>query len=141
MHAYSLDTMQLTGEIVFVRIDGNVPSDEYGNITDDFRLKAVLKTIKYISERADVTIIGTHRGRPDQSESLRNQALSNNILCHWFQQQGLVVHFFEDLFLGLAAAVEKKYSIILLENLRYYQGEKDDSSWLSDKIASVATIY
>ena len=141
MRTYSLDKMQLTGEIVFVRIDGNVPSDEYGNITDDFRLKAVLDTVKYVSERASVTIIGTHRGRPDKLQSLQNQALSNNILCHWFNQQGLKVHFFEDLSLGLAAASEKKHSIILLENLRYYQGEKDDSSWLSDKIASVATIY
>ncbi len=52
------------GDRVFVRCDFNVPLDEFGNITDDRRIRMALPTIKYLLDMECKIVIASHLGRP-----------------------------------------------------------------------------
>ncbi len=50
----------LTGKRILVRTDFNVPLDDDGNITDDFRIKSALPTINWLTERG-ATVVTSSR--------------------------------------------------------------------------------
>jgi len=50
---------------VLLRADYNVPLDERGEITDDYRIQRSLPTIQYLLEQNVKLIICSHLGRPD----------------------------------------------------------------------------
>lgn len=54
----------LSGKRVLVRTDFNVPLDDDGNITDDFRIKSALPTIEWLTERGAQVVTASHLGRP-----------------------------------------------------------------------------
>ena len=54
----------LSGKRILVRTDFNVPLDHAGQITDDFRIKAALPTIEWLTERGASVVTASHLGRP-----------------------------------------------------------------------------
>ena len=47
----NISNITLSGKRVLIRVDFNVPLDEYFNITDDSRIQAALPTIKKVMTR------------------------------------------------------------------------------------------
>ncbi len=61
------DLGDVTGKRVLVRTDFNVPMegpDDYRVITDDFRIRAALPTINWLTERGASVVCASHLGRP-----------------------------------------------------------------------------
>ncbi|MEQ9161795.1 MAG: phosphoglycerate kinase, partial [Ilumatobacter fluminis] len=65
------DLGEVSGKRVFVRTDFNVPldgeADDDGDdrrITDDFRIRAALPTIEWLTERGASVVCASHLGRP-----------------------------------------------------------------------------
>ncbi|MYG94208.1 MAG: phosphoglycerate kinase [Acidimicrobiia bacterium] len=54
----------LAGRIILLRADFNVPLDDDGQITDDFRIRAALPTISWLTEREASVVACSHLGRP-----------------------------------------------------------------------------
>ena len=54
----------LSGKRILVRTDFNVPLDEAGQITDDFRIRSALPTIEWLTERGASVVTASHLGRP-----------------------------------------------------------------------------
>lgn len=61
------DLGEVAGKRVLVRTDFNVPMegpDDARRITDDFRIRAALPTINWLTERGASVVCATHLGRP-----------------------------------------------------------------------------
>lgn len=111
------------GKKVLLRLDLDVPL-ENGQITEDFRLKAGLPTIKLCLESAGKVVLMGHLGRPfksalDEQQGLPTQ-LSLGPVHQWLKQAlGQEIEFVR----SLEAASSSANKAVLLENLRFFHGE------------------
>jgi len=142
MKKLSIEDIDIKDKRVFIRVDFNVPLDEYGNISDDRRLRAVIPTINYAIGRGAKVILGSHLGRPKGKvvpnlslslvlERLR-RLLNNNVMM----AEDCIDPETERLVEGL-----KKGDVLLLENLRFHKGEEDNDPEFAKALAKLADVY
>ncbi|MBM3886656.1 phosphoglycerate kinase [Candidatus Dependentiae bacterium] len=124
---------------VFVRADLNVPINEQGSIKNDKRLKAILPTINYIQKHGGKVILATHIGRPLNNHLEHH--LSTRNLIPWFESQGFRVDFQPDLLEAQKNSYLNPEHIMMLENLRFFLGEKNYSMPFAELLSNVADIY
>lgn len=139
-----VDELEINKERVFIRVDFNVPQDETGFIVDDRRIRAALPTINYLLDRDCIVVLSSHMGRP-KSKRIKNLSLSNVAirLSRLIERE---VKFVDDC-IGEKVTKEvsraKFGSVILLENLRFYEGEtKNDREFAKELCnSSLCNIY
>jgi len=126
---------------VIVRVDFNVPLSE-GKITDDTRIQSALPTIRYLLEQNAAVILCSHLGRPkgekDQSLSLEPVAVYLDSLLD------ATVKFSEDCrgeIAAKAAAALQSGEVLVLENTRFYAGEKKNDPEMAKEMASLADLF
>ncbi len=137
-----IDQIDIKGKRVFLRVDFNVPMDEYGNITDDARIRAHLPTINYALDEHAKVIIGSHMGRPKgkKSEEFSLKPIAKR-LSRLLQKD---VTFLDDC---IGSEVEKAISemkegnVVLLENLRFYNAEEKNDSEFASQLAKLCDVY
>lgn len=114
-----IETLPIAGKRVFLRADLNVPLAA-GTIISDFRLHAMVPTMKLLINKGASIIIGTHIGRPHGYD----EASSTKHLLPWFSTQGFTTTFAPTLEEAQLLSQDLKPSqIILLENLRFDERE------------------
>ena len=108
------DLGDVRGKRVLVRTDFNVPMDN-GVITDDFRIRAALPTIQWLTERGATVVAASHLGRPKGQPNLK------------YSMDAVRMRLAE-----LAPGVE------LLENLRFNPGEEgNDPAFVAQLIEGI----
>jgi phosphoglycerate kinase len=131
-----LHTAHLEGMRVLLRADLNVPLSN-GSILSDIRLQAIEPTIKLIQKKGGKIILITHIGRPKDQEA----TLSTKTLLPWFTQRGYSCVFENDLNQAYAKSFHDPKIIVLLENLRFYPGEKQNDPIFAQNLARLADVY
>lgn len=138
----TLDTLDVTGKVVLVRMDLNVPM-QGGRVTDATRILRQVPTLEYLlAKKARVAVI-SHFGRPG---GRYDPAMSLAPLVDALGEAlgGQDVHFGVDC-IGLEAkhAVDalRPGEIVLLENLRFHSGEEENEPLFADALASLADVY
>jgi phosphoglycerate kinase len=131
----------LTPEIVknqrvFARLDLNVPTQGTA-ITDDFRLRTVLPTLLLLHKAGASVIIATHRGNPKPEAP--DPSLSTQHLIPWFESHNIPVVYAATI--TEAAQQQSAEHMVLLENLRFFPGEKAHDAHFAQQLASLADIY
>jgi len=111
------DLGDVRGKRVLVRTDFNVPMDG-GVITDDFRIRAALPTINWLTERGATVVTASHLGRPKGQPNPK------------YSMDAVRARLAE-----LAPGVE------LLENLRFDAGEEGNDSAFVAKITEGIDMY
>ncbi|MGB2713660.1 MAG: phosphoglycerate kinase [Vicinamibacterales bacterium] len=143
MGAPSVETLDLKGKRVFIRVDFNVPIKN-GTITDDTRITASLPTIKYALEKgATAVILASHLGRPKGKAS--PEFSLKPVAQRLSELLGRPVVFADDC-IGEPArrAVEQAASsshVVLLENLRFHAEEEKNDPKFAKELASLADVY
>jgi phosphoglycerate kinase len=134
--------LNLSGKKILLRGDLNVPLNDEGEITDDNRIQQMLPTLKLILEKGGKPIVMSHVGRPsgfgDPKNSMRPVAAQIEKLT------GIKTILAPDC---IGAEVEKLASdlksneILVLENLRYNKGEKDNDPKFAAALAKLGEVY
>ncbi len=71
MNKLSITDLDVAGKRCFVRVDFNVPFDEFQNITDDTRIRGALPTINDLIDRGGKVILASPLGRPDGERKMK----------------------------------------------------------------------
>jgi len=137
-----LKNLDLQDKKVFIRCDFNVPMDEFGNISDDRRIRSAVATINYCLDQDCAVILASHLGRP-KGEVVEKYSLSP-VARRLQQLLKRNVELAADV-VGEDAMTKAKnlprHEVLLLENLRYEIGETENDEELSKKLASMADFY
>ena len=138
----TIDDVVLRDKRVIIRADFNVPLDDSHQITDDTRIRSTLPTINRAVDDGAKVILCSHLGRPngkfDSKYSLAPVAkrlgrLMGKDILFAPDCIGPVV---EDL-----VAKMKPGDILLLENLRFNQGEEENDGTFSKALAALGDVY
>ena len=142
MKLQEINKIDIANKKVFIRCDFNVPVDEYQNITDDRRIKSALNTIRYCIDNDCAVIIASHFGRPkngfEDKFSLRPIAKRLHTLLK--QEIKLAPNVICDETIAMANEL-KSGEIMILENMRFEEGETKNDPELSKTLASLADIF
>lgn len=126
----------LTQKRILLRADLNVPLKN-GAILSDERLKALLPTLNLIHQKNGKIILLTHIDRPEKVDP----SLSTKMLIPWLNQQGFSVTFEADLDKACEKSFHDPKTILLLENLRFYPGEKSCDPQFAKKLSRLGDIF
>ncbi len=142
MNFYDLKTLNLNKKRVFLRADLNIPIKN-DKILQDFKLEAILPTIDFILKNGGKIILATHIGRPnpENKSDLLDKSLSTRILIPWFKKRGYDIDYEPDLLMDERKSHQKHNSILLLENLRFFIGEKDNSLKFAELLTAMSDVY
>jgi len=137
-----LSENQINGKNILVRVDFNVPLDDEGNISNLKRIIESIPTIKAITSAGGKCILMSHMGRPKgkknpkYSLSVVAKSLSNNLNTR--------VLFSDDCLSDDNISVineMKGGDILLLENLRFYDGEEKNNTEFAKKLSRYGDIF
>ncbi len=132
---------ELQDKVLFLRLDLNVPLDGK-KITDETRITASLPTIQYAIEKGAKIVLASHLGRPkgpnDKKYSLEPVA---NRLTELLNKEVLLLEDPSSDAIRPLLVGWKKNQIILLENLRFDEGETENAESLANHWASFAQVY
>ncbi|MFZ5827132.1 MAG: phosphoglycerate kinase [Bacillota bacterium] len=133
--------IDVKGKRVFVRVDFNVPL-ENGVITDDTRIKAALPTIQHLVENGAIAILASHLGRP---KGKRSEEFSLKPCAERLQLllDRPVVYASDCIGDAVEELVKKQEpgTVVLLENLRFYNEEEKNDPEFAAKLARLGEIY
>ena len=133
--------LNLKGKKVLLRVDLNVPMKN-GAITEISRIKKIIPTINLLLEKQAKIIIISHIGRP-KGKVVKEMSLKpiSEKLSSLLKKEVL---FNKDLISENTTLEINKISngsIIMLENIRFNEGEELNDSEFSKKIANLGDIY
>jgi phosphoglycerate kinase len=132
-----------------VRVDFNVPLDQNFNITDDTRIRKALPTIKHILEQGGAAMLMSHLGRPmkklkDDGSIDREKFTLRHVVDHLAKSLHTKVHFCEETVGAKAeqmAAELPMGEVLVLENTRFNDGEKNGDEAFAKQLAKLADTY
>ncbi len=128
-----LTQLPLENKRVILRADLNVPLHN-GIVANDFKIKALLPTINYILEHGAKITLLTHLGRPKGHDP----KFSTQPIAHWFNVHGYTTSL---LATPDAAAIKPNAQITMLENLRFFAGEKNKDEAFAQQLATLGDLY
>lgn len=142
MQLVSVKDVELSNKKTLIRCDFNVPQDEFGNISDDRRIRSVIPTIRYCLDQGAKIILASHLGRPKEvntKDSLepiakRLERLLTNVEV--IMAKNVIGDDTKELAKNL-----KHGQILLLENLRFEKGETKNDENLAKELASMCDVY
>ena len=133
----NLSSIDIANKNLVVRVDMNVPMED-GHILDATRIEACIPTINYALKNNAKILLISHLGRPtegifEEKFSLKPVAkhLSNiiNKTCKLISSLES-----DEIFDG-------ESNVQLLENIRFFKGEKENCKDLGNKLACLGDIY
>lgn len=145
----------LSGKVVFVRVDFNVPHSG-ATITDDNRIVAAIPTIKALLEKHGRLILTSHLGKidfkktPEEIEKAKKKGDLSIVIADLKEHlEAALGHEVKVSFcpatrgeeLKAAVAALNDGDVLVMQNTRYEKGETKNDPELAAEWASLADVY
>lgn len=141
MKILSLEDLDMKGKRVLTRVDFNVPM-EFGNVTDDLRIREALPTIRVILDKGGIPVLASHLGRP--KGKVRDNMRMNPVAERLEQLLERKVTKFNQVAgpeVEAGVAKLKEGSVGLIENLRFEFGEEKNLPEFAASLAKLGDVY
>ena len=135
MNILRMTDLDLSSKRVLIRQDLNVPIKD-GEVTSDKRIQASLPTIVYAINAGAKVILTSHLGRPtagEYEEKFSLEPVANYLTNLLGQEVKLVTDW-------LSGVDLEDGEVVLCENVRFNEGEKENDDELSKKMAALCDI-
>lgn len=126
----------LQGKNVLLRADLDVPIGQ-GKVTNDFRLQALLPTLKLCLESAKSTLIIGHLGRPEA----KSAEFGLKPIQEWLEKALHQSIFFIDSGFSPGEWDRGEFPIAMFDNLRFNPGELDNDREFAKQLSAGSDIY
>lgn len=137
MTIIKMTELELSGKRVLIREDLNVPIKD-GKVASDKRITASLPTIKLAMKAGAKVMIMSHLGRPTEGEAA-NEFSMQPVADYLSDALGKNVPLVKD-YLSNAPQLNDG-DVVLMENVRFNQGEKANDEALSKQYAGLCDVY
>ena len=127
---------------VGIRVDFNVPINDSFQITDNTRLIRAKDTIDFVSKNESKILLLSHFGRP--KESFDEKFSFKNLIDQFSNILGYEIHLLpyeEFLQNGLQQFKKGTNKITLLDNIRFFEGEKKNDKSFSQSITNELDLF
>ena len=131
-----MSSLDLRDKRVLIREDLNVPIKD-GAVSSDARISASLPTIQAALSAGARVLVMSHLGRPEEGKYAEEFSLAP-VAKRLAQLLGVPVVLKKDWLGGVEVPPGE---VVLLENVRFNPGEKQDSEDLARKMAALCDIY
>ena len=139
----SIADVNVAGKSVLMRVDFNVPLDDHGNVTDDRRVRMAIPSIRSVIDRGGRVILCSHLGRPESGQDNSKESLkpAADVLANLLGKPVAFATDAADADASAKVAALQDGEVRVLENLRFYKGEKKGDAAFAAKLAGFADIY
>ncbi len=136
----------LKGKKVLLRVDWNIPLHQVPTEGDLLKIERTAETIKWLKRQGAITIVLTHLGRPKGKDAklstVRLLPFAEGYLADPVMFCGEDIQT-EKGYIALVQCIEstKNGGVVLLENVRFYDGEEKNDKKLAALYSSLADLY
>ncbi|MFH1650124.1 MAG: phosphoglycerate kinase [Candidatus Woesearchaeota archaeon] len=137
----SIQELEVKGKRVLVCGACDVPLDDQGSIADDSRLRGLVPTLLFLQSKQAKTIVMGHVGRPKGRDPKYSMKVVADGLSKLMKQD---VAFASDCVGPIAekaVADLKPGGILVVENVRYHEGEEKNDPVFVEALCSLADYY
>ncbi|MHA1910348.1 MAG: phosphoglycerate kinase [Candidatus Kariarchaeaceae archaeon] len=133
--------LELNGKRVLTRLDLNVPIKE-GVVKDYTRINAIIETVKYITDKGGKAILMSHLGRPGGERNMDftlkpvAKALTEKLEMEVKIAPDCIGEEVEEIVNNMQDG-----EVLLLENLRFHNGETENNPEFVEKLSRLADVY
>jgi len=139
----TIEDIDVSKKKVLVRVDYNVPLDDKLNVTDDTRIRLSLPTVDYLVKKDAKVILMSHLGRP--KGKIEPKLRLDPVARRFEDLTGKKVKKFDQIYSReIKDYIDKEMNfgdVVMLENLRFDPGEKENNDKLAKSLASLADVY
>jgi phosphoglycerate kinase len=137
MSVIKMTDLDLAGKRVLIREDLNVPIKD-GKVASDKRIRASMPTIEHAMKAGAKVMLMSHLGRPTEGEYAEEFSMKP-VADHLSELLGKEVRVVKD-YLENAPEMNDG-DVVLLENVRFNNGEKKNEDDLSKRYAELCDVY
>lgn len=132
-----LSELNISNKNLVIRVDMNVPIKD-GTVVDNTRIIACMPTIKFALENNAKVLLITHLGRPTEGSFEEQFSLKPLV-----KELSRILECKVDLVDSLDSSeiFNSSSNVQILENIRFFAGEKTNSNELGQTLSSLGDIY
>ncbi len=134
-----IDEVEISNKKIIVRVDFNVPLNQDKTIANDQRIKDSIPSLSYLLDQDNQLIIISHLGRP----KTRDASFSLWPVAHRLQKYlpEYNIKLIDDFLTGNNITSHSFNKVIMLENIRFYEGEDKNDPKFVNQLASLGDIF
>ena len=137
MKFLGLNDFQFKDQRVLLRLDLNAPI-ENGVVSNDERLVRSLPSINHILQNEGKLIVISHLGRPKENGKLQTEFSLGPVVKRLEKLLNRPINLITNI--NNIPSIERG-EMVILENVRFLEGEKSNDPGLSKKLANIADIF